>query len=161
GLDEAVAIDEDTVEMRLDEPRSTFVNRLISLGIVPEHAHDGRGDAYAQGPVGSGPFTFVDWQKGQQLVVERNDDYYGEKPDFERLVFVFTDEDASLAAARTGEVDLVALPSSLATDEIDGMQLESVTSIDNRGISLPAVPAEGRRSESGASIGNDVTADVA
>src|SRR5690606_2530566 len=36
GLDEAVAVDDDTVEMRLDEPRSTFVNRLVSLGIVPE-----------------------------------------------------------------------------------------------------------------------------
>src|SRR5690606_32763909 len=119
------------------------------------------GGADAPEPVGSGPFTVVDWQKGQQLVVERNDDYYGEKPDFERLVFVFTDEDASLAAARTGEVDLVALPSSLATDEIDGMELEAVTSIDNRGMSLPAVPDEGRRSESGAPIGNDVTADVA
>ncbi|WP_110239698.1 ABC transporter substrate-binding protein [Nocardioides gilvus] len=161
GLDEAVAIDEDTVEMRLVEPRSTFVNRLISLGIVPEHAHAGQGDAYAQEPIGSGPFTFVDWQKGQQLIVERNDDYYGTKPDFERLVFVFTDEDASLAAARTGEVDLVALPSSLATDEIDGMELEAVTSIDNRGMSLPAVADEGKKSESGAPIGNDVTSDVA
>ncbi|MBE7324730.1 ABC transporter substrate-binding protein [Nocardioides sp. Y6] len=159
GLEEAVAVDEDTVELRLDQPRSTFVNRLVSLGIVPEHAHD---KGYAQRPVGSGPFTFVDWQKGQQLVVERNDAYYGDKPDFERLVFVFTDEDASLAAARTGDVDVVGLPASLAAgQEIDGMRLEAVTSIDNRGMSLPTVPDRGRTSPAGHPIGNDVTADVA
>lgn len=158
GLDEAVVVDEDTVELRLDEPRSTFVNRLVSLGIVPEHAHD---EDYAQQPVGSGPFTFVDWRKGQQLVVERNDDYYGEQPDFERVVFVFTDEDASLAAARAGDVDLVGLPSALATQKIDGMRLEAVTSIDNRGMSLPTVPARGGTSPAGHPVGNDVTADVA
>ena len=158
GLEKAVAVDEDTVEMRLDEPRSTFVNRLVSLGIVPEHAH---GKDYAQHPVGSGPFTFVDWRKGQQLVVERNEDYYGPQPAFERMVFVFTDEDASLAAARTGEVDLVALPSALATQELPGMRLETVTSIDNRGMSFPTVPDEGARTDAGDPIGNDVTSDVA
>ena len=35
-LDEAVATDDTTVELRLKQPQSTFVNRLITLGIVPE-----------------------------------------------------------------------------------------------------------------------------
>ncbi len=158
ALKSATAIDEDTVELTLKKPQSTFVNRLASLGIVPEHAH---GEGYAQEPIGSGPFTFVDWAKGQQLVVERNDDYYGTKPAFERVTFVFTDEDASLAAAKTGEVDLVGLPSSLATQEISGMRLEAVTSIDNRGMHFPTVPDEGRKSPAGLPIGNDVTASKA
>ncbi|WP_114423054.1 ABC transporter substrate-binding protein [Nocardioides houyundeii] len=158
ALEQAVAIDEDTVELRLSEPRSTFVNRLISLGIVPEHAH---GDGYARRPVGSGPFKLVDWQQGQQLVVERNEDYYGEKPEFERIVFVFTDEDASLAAARAGEVEMAAVPSALATQDIAGMRLHAITSLDNRGISFPTVPAAGGTSPVGAPIGNDVTADRA
>ncbi|WP_185996272.1 ABC transporter substrate-binding protein [Nocardioides campestrisoli] len=158
ALERAVVVDDDTVELRLTEPRSTFVNRLISLGIVPEHAHD---SGYAQDPVGSGPFALVDWQQGQQLVVERNEDYYGEKPAFERLVFVFTDEDASLAAARAGQVDVAAAPSTLATQEIAGMRVQAVTSLDNRGIAFPTVPEEGRRSPAGHPVGNDVTADLA
>ena len=158
ALEEATAVDEDTVEFRLTKPRSTFINRLVTLGIVPEHAHD---EKYAQQPIGSGPFTFVEWQKGQQLVVERNDDYYGEKPQFERITFLFTDEDATLAAAKAGQVHVAGLPSLLAKQDIDGMDLKVVTSVDNRGMSMPYVPNEGRKAANGAPIGNDVTSDVA
>ena len=158
GLDSAVATDEHTVELRLTEPRSAFINRLVSLGIVPEHAH---GDGYTSAPVGSGPYRLVDWQRGQQMTVERNPDYYGEAPEFERVVFVFSDEDATLAAARAGEVHVASVPAALATHTIPGMELLSVESIDNRAISFPAVPDEGALSETGAPIGNDVTADTA
>ena len=158
ALDTAEVLDEHTVELRLTAPQSTFVNRLASLGIVPEHAHD---EGYARAPIGSGPYEFVSWQQGQQLVVQRNDDYYGPVPEIERLVFVFSDEDATLAAARAGQVDLAAVPSSMATQDIDGMELLEVTSIDNRAISFPAVPDEGEVSPEGAPVGNDVTADPA
>lgn len=157
-LEEAVATGEHTVELRLKAPQSTFVNRLISLGIVPEHAH---GEGYAQAPVGSGPYEFVSWQRGQQLVVERNDDYYGDLPQFERIVFVFSDEDATLAAARAGQVHLAGVPASLAAQDLPGMRLEAVTSIDNRGVSFPTVPENGATSPDGLPVGNDVTADVA
>ena len=157
-LDEAVAIDETTVELHLQRPRSTFVNRLISLGIVPEHAH---GDGYARDPIGSGPFQLVRWDEGQQLIVDRNDAYYGAQPAFERIVFLFTDEDGSLAAARAGAVDMVAVPSTLATGELAGMRLVEVPSIDNRGMMLPYGRDEGATTQGGAPIGNDVTADVA
>ncbi|TFV63750.1 UNVERIFIED_ORG: ABC transporter substrate-binding protein [Bacillus sp. AZ43] len=157
-LDEAVVVDEDTVELRLVRPQSTFVNRLVSLGIVPEHAH---GADYARQPVGSGPFRLLQWDQGQQLIVERNDDYYGERPAFERIVFQFTGEDASMAAASAGQVDMVAVPSQLAATEVPGMRLVAVRSVDNRGITFPYVPDEGRTTQDGAPIGNDVTSDLA
>lgn len=157
-LEEAAALDASTVELRLRRPQSTFVNRLVSLGIVPEHAHD---EGYGRRPIGSGPFEMVRWDPGQQLIVERNDDYYGTPPAFERVVFLFTDEDGSLAAGRAGEVDVVAVPSTLATGELSGMRLVDVASIDNRGLMLPYVPDDGRSTADGAPIGNDVTADVA
>ena len=146
-LQQATAVDEDTVELRLSRPQSTFVNRLVSLGIVPEHAH---GADYARNPVGSGPFVLEQWDEGQQLIVRRNDDYYGTKPAFERVVFVFTGEDASLAAARSGQVHVAALPSALASTEMPGMTLRPVESVDNRGIMFPYQPAN-----------NAVTSDVA
>lgn len=158
ALREAVAVDDDTVELRLQRPQSTFVNRLISLGIVPEHAH---GPDYARGPVGSGPFELVQWDEGQQLIVERNDDYYGRQPAFERVVFQFTGEDASLAAASAGQVDMAAVPAQLAPTQMPGMRLVEVQSVDNRGITFPYVPDTGRTTDDGAPIGNDVTSDLA
>ncbi|HVM26744.1 MAG TPA: ABC transporter substrate-binding protein [Mycobacteriales bacterium] len=157
-LEQAVAVDVDTVELRLVRPQSTFINRLVSLGIVPQHAH---GPEYARNPVGSGPFALVQWDEGQQLIVERNDDYYGPAPAFDRLVFQFTAEDATVAAAAAGQLHLAAVPARLASADIPGMRLLAVPSVDNRGIVFPYVPDTGRTTADGHPVGNDVTSDRA
>ena len=157
-LDEAVATDDTTVELRLKQPQSTFVNRLITLGIVPEHAH---GPDYARNPVGSGPSQLVQWDEGQQLIVEVNPNYYGEAPGIQRLVFLFVEEDGAFAAAKAGQSQVASVPPSLAVQSIDGMTLYDVTSVDNRGLMFPYEPATGRTTPNGAPIGNDVTADLA
>ena len=157
-LDEAVAVDDTTVELRLNEPQSTFVNRLITLGIVPEHAH---GSDYARNPIGSGPYQMVQWDEGQQLIVEANPNYYGEAPGIDRLVFLFVEEDAAFAAAKAGEAQAVSVPQALAVQNIDGMTLYDVASVDNRGLMFPYVPSTGATTPDGDPIGNDVTADLA
>ena len=158
-LDQAVATGDYEVELRLKKPQSTFVNRLITLGIVPKHAHDKN---YARKPMGSGPYKFVQWDEGQQLIVEANPDYYGEKPQFKRLVFLFTEEDAAFAAAKAGQAQVAAVPQSLAVQKIDGMKLYDVKSVDNRGLMFPYIPAkEGKKTSKGNPVGNDVTADLA
>lgn len=157
-LDEAIALDDTTVELRLSEPQSTFVNRLITLGIVPEHAH---GSDYARNPIGSGPYQLVQWDEGQQLIVEANPNYYGDAPGIERLVFLFVAEDAAFAAAKAGEAQVASVPQALAVQTIEGMTLYDVTSVDNRGLMFPYVPATGETTPDGDPIGNDVTADLA
>ena len=158
-LENAVAVDDTTVELRLQEPQSTFVNRLITLGIVPEHAH---GPDYARNPIGSGPYQLVQWDEGQQLIVEANPDYYGESPGIERLVFLFIEEDAAFAAAKAGEAQVASVPQALAVQTIEGMTLYDVTSVDNRGLMFPYVPASaGETTTDGDPIGNNVTADLA
>ena len=158
-LKEAVFIDDATIELRLNEPQSTFVNRLITLGIVPEHAHS---PEYARNPIGSGPYQMVQWDEGQQLIVEANPNYYGEAPGIDRLVFLFVEEDTSFAAAKAGEAQVVSVPQTLAVQNIDGMTLYDVTSVDNRGLMFPYLPASaGETTPDGDPIGNDVTADSA
>jgi peptide/nickel transport system substrate-binding protein len=159
-LESAAATGPHTVELRLKEPQSTFVNRLITLGIVPKHAH---GPEYGKQPIGSGPYTMVSWEPGKQLIVEANPRYYGTPPAIKRLVFLFVDNegDGAFVAAKAGQVQLASVPQSLALQEIDGMRRVTVKSVDNRGILFPFVPDDGQTTESGAPIGNDVTADRA
>jgi peptide/nickel transport system substrate-binding protein len=157
-LDEAVAIDERTVELRLERPWSTFPGRMARLGIVPEHAH---GDDYGRNPIGSGPWIMERWDEGQQLIVTRNDDYYGDLPNFERLVFQFTESDATLAAARAGGLHVAFVPQTVADQEVDGMRLIAAPSVDNRGIHFPFLPESGEVDHNGTPIGNDVTSDLA
>jgi peptide/nickel transport system substrate-binding protein len=157
-LEEAVAIDTDTVELRLKEPQSTFVNRLVTLGIVPKHAH---GADYARNPIGSGPYKLVQWDEGQQLIVEANPNYYGEPPAIQRLVFLFVEEDAAFAAAKSRQAQVAAVPQSLAVQQIDGMKLYNVTSVDNRGLMFPFPQSNAKTTPDGDPVGNDVTADRA
>ena len=157
-LAEAIALDDTTVELRLEQPQSTFVNRLITLGIVPEHAH---GPDYARNPVGSGPYRLVQWDEGQQLIVEANPNYYGAAPGIQQLVFLFVEEDAAFAAVKAGQAQVASVPQALAVQSIEGMTLYDVTSVDNRGLMFPYVPATGETTPNGDPIGNDVTADLA
>ncbi len=157
-LEKATATDDYTVELRLKKPQSTFVNRLVALGIVPEHAHN---EKYGRNPIGSGPYKLVRWDEGQQLIVEVNPTYYGPKPQIERLVFLFLEEDAAFAAAKAGQVDIVSVPQALAVQKIEGMKLYNVKSVDNRGLMFPFVPDTGEKTEKGYAIGNKVTADLA
>ncbi|MBX3013746.1 MAG: ABC transporter substrate-binding protein [Caldilineaceae bacterium] len=157
-LESATAIDDYTVELRLKQPQSTFVNRLVTLGIVPAATYD---ENYGQNPIGSGPYTLLQWDKGQQLIVEANPLYYGDKPAIERVVFLFLEEDAAFAAAKAGEVQVVSVPQSLAIQQLPGMRLVDVASVDNRGMLFPFVPDTGEQTASGYAIGNNVTADQA
>lgn len=157
NLKSVEVVDDVTIKFTLNKAQSTFVDKLISTGIVPKHAHD---KDYAQKPVGSGPFKFVQWDKGQQLIVESNPYYYGSKPQFTKLTFLFLSEDAILAAAKGGKVDMAVVPPALSKQKIQGMNLMAVDSVDNRGILFPYVKAGGK-TDKGLDIGNDVTADIA
>jgi peptide/nickel transport system substrate-binding protein len=157
-LERAVATSATTIEFRLKRPDSTFINRLITLGIVPQHAY---GKHYARHPIGSGPFVLSSWVEGEQLIVDRNPRYYGTRPYFKRIVFLFGSEDSMFAAAKAGKVDLVVVPPYLGIQKIAGMHVHAVKSVDHRGLMFPTVPDTGRKTKEGAAIGNDVTADIA
>lgn len=157
-MTKAEALDDKTVVLTLEKPDITFIQHMITLGIVPEKLY---GPDYGRNPVGSGPYILVRWDEGQQMVVEANELYYGQKPTIKKLVFLFSEEDAALAAARAGQVDVLGVPSSLASQEIPGMTLHVVKSVDNRGLMFPTVPDEGKSTPKGIRVGNDVTSDLA
>ncbi|MEG6532540.1 ABC transporter substrate-binding protein [Caldibacillus thermoamylovorans] len=157
NLDKTEVVDDFTIRFILNQPTSTFINLLISTGIVPKHAYD---ENYYENPIGSGPYRLVQWDRGQQIIVEENPYYYGIKPIFKKLTFLFLDEDTAFAAAKAGQVDVVSVPPTFAKEEVAGMKLIQLDSVDNRGIMFPYVPS-GEKTEEGFEIGNDVTSDIA
>ncbi|MDO4795446.1 MAG: ABC transporter substrate-binding protein [Brachymonas sp.] len=147
-----------TVEITLHKPQVTFTHLLATLGIVPKHAY---ADGYGEAPLGSGPFRLVSWSKGQQMIAEPNPHYYGKKPEFERITFLFTEDDATVAAANAGQVNVASVPPALSRQVPGNMVKVSVKTVDNRGIMFPTVPAQGQQTEEGFDLGNSVTADPA
>ncbi|HWG55865.1 MAG TPA: ABC transporter substrate-binding protein, partial [Gaiellaceae bacterium] len=59
-------------------------------------------------PLASGPFRFVSWDRGSQLTVERNPNYWGKKANLQRIVFRFIpDTNTQFQALRSGEVNII------------------------------------------------------
>lgn len=153
-LKEAVAVDDTTVEFHMNEPYSIWPYTMAIVGIVPEHAYD---ENYGQNPIGSGRYIMKQWDKGQQVIFEANPDYYGEEPKIKKLTVLFMEEDAAMAAAMSGQADVAHTAASYSDQEIDGYELLSVATVDNRGFNLPCTEPE---EKDGITYGNSLTSDV-
>ena len=157
-IKEVKAIDDTTVQFTLTRPMSTFVEKLGVCGIVPKHAYD---DNFKDNPIGSGPYKFVQWDKGQQVIAQVNEDYYGEKANIQKLTMVFLDTDAAYAAVKSGDVDMASINGDLAKEEVKGTKILDIPSIETYGVEFPMVKNTGEKTDSGYEIGNDVTSDEA
>ncbi|WP_239284715.1 ABC transporter substrate-binding protein [Collinsella sp. An2] len=160
-VDEAVALDDTTVELHLNKPFNALLYTLAVLGIVPAHAY---GANYGEHPIGSGRYLLERWDRGQQAIFTANPDYYGEAPIMERVVVVFMEEDAALAAVAAGQVDIAFTYATHAGQSYPGYELVNYATVDSRGISLPCVPSGGQKTVEGDTVyevGNDVTCENA
>ena len=153
-LDKAVAVDDKTVEFHMTRAFSIWPYTMAVVGIIPEHAYD---ENYGQNPVGSGRYIMKQWDKGQQVIFEANPDYYGEKPKIKKVTVLFMEEDAALAAAMAGKVDVAHTAASYSDQQIEGYSLLAVQTVDNRGFNLPSIEPQ---EKDGITYGNALTADV-
>lgn len=154
-LEETVAVNDTTVEFRMAKPYSIWPYTMAIVGIVPEHAY---GPDYGMHPIGSGRYIMKQWDKGQQIILEANPDYYGEEIKMKKVTVLFMDEDAAFAAVKSGQVDLAYTAAFYSEQTVDGYELLSFSTVDNRGFNLPAVSAGS--DEEGLAVGNDFTSDV-
>jgi len=82
------------------------------LGVYPKHVYEFTDandfNQRVSEPVGSGPFVFEKWDKGQQMVMKRNENYWGRRPSLDKIVFKFiTNDAAALQALQSGDVDMM------------------------------------------------------
>jgi peptide/nickel transport system substrate-binding protein len=89
-VDRIDAPDDFTVIFHLKEPEAPLLWNLSdgAIGVVPA----GSGDEMTRHPIGSGPFKFISAETDKEVIVERNDDYWGEKPKLARVRFAVVPE---------------------------------------------------------------------
>ena len=155
------ATDDHTVVFTLTEPYSSFLDQTACLGIIPSDGYDSR--TFDTMPIGTGPWKVIQYDTAQKMILGANEDYYGGAPSIEQVTILDMEEDAAIASARSGELDLAMVSPNYINEEIDGMHIENLETMDVRQISLPVTPQESYRTESGdtVTVGNDVTSDRA
>ena len=82
--------DDRTVRMTFDRPYSAWIDLLSNnWPILPKHVYEGKdfNEALNDEVIASGPFKFESWKKGQELTVERNENYWGKKPALESVTY--------------------------------------------------------------------------
>lgn len=100
----AEIVDDYTINVSTDGPNAILLLQMAQVPMVP----NGAGDEINDNPVGTGPYRFVEWARGQSITAERNPDYWGEGGSIQRFsVRVIPDAQTALAALQSGEVHLV------------------------------------------------------
>ena len=88
-VDKITAVDEFTVQIHLKTAYSPFIYTIAitSFSIVSPTAVKELGDEYSNNPVGTGPFKFVQWDRGDKIVLAANENYWGRRPKLDRVIF--------------------------------------------------------------------------
>ncbi len=104
------AMDDSTVRFVLKEPRASFLAVMTAgaASIVSPTAAMKSGQDYAVSPVGTGPFKFASWDRGQRVVLEKNPSYWRYPVKVDRVIFrPVTEDQARLTELLTGGLDLI------------------------------------------------------
>ncbi|KKJ75366.1 peptide ABC transporter substrate-binding protein [Kiloniella litopenaei] len=103
-------VDEMTVKFKLNAPYAPFLSNLAyPTGlIVSPAAVKAQKKEFGRSPVGTGPFKFAEWRSNEAVVVERNNEYWGEKAGSDAVVFrPITDANTRVAEMLAGGIDLM------------------------------------------------------
>ena len=123
------AVDKYTVRFILNYPYTPFLDTMANFAtaIVSPTAYKEKKDKFRIEPVGSGPFKFVEWQKGDRIVLARNPDYFLGAPKLDQVIYrVIPENTARLSALKTGEVHVMSEVSpeiAEAVRQTEGLQL--------------------------------------
>jgi peptide/nickel transport system substrate-binding protein len=145
------AVDDTNVQITLKEPFTPLLDNLnvFPASIVPKAAVEADAEAFAQNPVGTGPFKLQQFAKGRHVHLVKHDDYW--KPDRPHVDEVFipyvTDDNTRILRVQGGEVDAaVAIPYAQidqldAQDDID-VQIEELFRFDGMWLNHAEAPLD-------------------
>ncbi len=143
NVKETRVIDDYTVDVITTVPDATLHRKVgIWIDMAPPGAVEELGDRFRDHPVGTGPFKFVEWVKGDHITVEANKDYWGGAPAVDQVVFKFVLEPSTrVAMLKAGEVDLITnIPSDVVAElaATPGLKIEKVLGFRKMLVIFPA-----------------------
>jgi len=131
GIQQVEALDPLTLRITTDGANPILPINLSQIPILSHEAAAGpategktttelnRGD----GLIGTGPYKFVSWQRGADLVFERNENYWGPEPAWDKVTYrMISNPAARVASLLAGDVDVIEGPS---TDDIPRLEKDS------------------------------------
>jgi len=106
------ALDDYTVQFRWKKPYFKALEFSGGMYIVPKHILDNGADfnshPFGRRPIFTGPYRFKEWKTGQEIVIERNPDYWGTQPHLDRIVFkIIIDDTVALQVFKQGGIDFL------------------------------------------------------
>ena len=113
-IEELEAPDDYTVRYRYRVPYFRALEFCGGIPLLPAHrfaeTDDFNRHPIGRNPIGTGPFRFLHWDTGREIVLIRNEDYWGEKPHLDRVVFkVITNPTVTLQVLKKGGLDYAGL----------------------------------------------------
>ncbi len=107
------AIDDHTVEFIYSRPYFLALEFCGGMPIVPAHLFSGKDfnkNPHSRKPIGTGPYKFVKWTTGSEILLEKNENYWGEKPKLQKIVFkIINDRTVAFQVLKRGELDYSGL----------------------------------------------------
>ena len=108
NIREMDAPDDFSVTLTLKKPDANALEDINNRVIMKQTAAEKMGEADGS-PIGTGPFKFVSWERSGQFVLRRNENYWGQAPKIDEVIYKTVQEDAArIAALEAGQADIIS-----------------------------------------------------
>ena len=124
-------VDPLTIRLKTADPYPLMPRSLAEISILPHSLGEIESNAFnsPEAVIGTGPYRFVSRQIGERITLTVNEDYWGERPEFEDVEFiVMPNAGARVAALRAGDVDIIESPNSADVPHLQANDDFTVTS---------------------------------
>ncbi|MHB1341362.1 MAG: ABC transporter substrate-binding protein [Coriobacteriia bacterium] len=122
SVKDVAVVDDSTVTINLTAPNTAFLANLamsMAAPMVSPTALKAGNNSVMEAPVGTGPYKFVEWNKGENVVLVRNEEYWGEPAKTKNVIFRFiADNSARVLALNNGEVDMIDGIDATVVDQV-------------------------------------------
>lgn len=137
-ISEVKVIDTYTVHVITKNPDPLIpirFNRYPTEVVPPKYVEEVGQEQFSQNPIGTGPYKFVEWNRGSSVVLEANEDYWNGSPSVKKVSFRSIPEASTrVAALLNGEVDIITAVSPedrARIDDSDRARLSEVVRAGN------------------------------